>query len=67
MTDLSTTYLGITLRNPLVPSASPLSRDLDTPRRLEENGASAIVMESLFEEEIVHDQHELHWHTELGT
>ncbi|UCE04172.1 MAG: dihydroorotate dehydrogenase-like protein [Candidatus Latescibacterota bacterium] len=65
--DLSTTYLGITLRNPLVPAASPLSRDLDTPRRLEENGAAAIVMQSLFEEEIVHDQHELHWHTELGT
>ena len=63
MIDLSTTYLGLKLRNPLVPSASPLSRDLETPRRLEEAGAAAIVLESLFEEEILHDQHELHWHT----
>lgn len=53
--DLSTQYLGLTLKNPLVPSASPLSRNLDTAKRLEDAGASAIVMYSLFEEEIRHE------------
>ena len=50
--DLSTTYLGMKLKNPLVPSSSPLSRSLDTIRRLEDAGAAAIVMYSLFEEDI---------------
>jgi len=50
--DLSTEYLGLKLANPLVPSASPLSRDVDTAHRLEDAGASAIVMYSLFEEEV---------------
>ena len=59
MIDLSTEYLGMTLKNPLVPSASPLARDLDTPKRLEDAGAAALVMDSLFEEEIVHDLREL--------
>lgn len=49
--DLTTNYMGLTLKNPLVPSASPLSRDLDTMRRLEDAGAAAIVMYSLFEEQ----------------
>lgn len=53
--DLSTNYLGLELKNPLVPSASPLSRSLDTARALEDAGASALVMYSLFEEEL-HDQ-----------
>ena len=52
MADLSTRYLGLSLANPLVPSASPLSRDLDHARRLEDAGASALVMYSLFEEKI---------------
>jgi dihydroorotate dehydrogenase (fumarate) len=52
MMDLSTHYLGLPLANPLVPSASPLSRDLKTLVQLEEAGASAIVLFSLFEEEI---------------
>jgi dihydroorotate dehydrogenase (fumarate) len=52
MIDLSTNYLGLTLKNPLVPSASPLSRDLDTALRLEDAGAAALVMYSLFEEEL---------------
>lgn len=52
MIDLSTDYLGLTLKNPLVPSASPLSRDLDTALRLEDAGAAALVMYSLFEEEL---------------
>jgi dihydroorotate dehydrogenase (fumarate) len=50
--DLSTNYLGLALANPLVPSASPLSRSLDTARALEDAGAAALVMYSLFEEEL---------------
>lgn len=67
MIDLTTTYMGLALRNPVVASASPLSRDLDTAKRLEQSGVAALVMDSLFEEEIVHDQHELHAHTQMGT
>ncbi|MDO9106685.1 MAG: dihydroorotate dehydrogenase-like protein [Methylovulum sp.] len=52
MVDLTTRYVGLTLANPLVPSASPLSKDLDSARKLEDAGASAIVMHSLFEEKI---------------
>jgi len=50
--DLSTTYLGLHLSSPLVVGASPLCDDLDTVRRLEDAGAAAIVMHSLFEEQI---------------
>ena len=50
--DLSTTYLGFTLPHPLMPGASPMVDDLDTVRRLEDAGAAAIVMHSLFEEQI---------------
>ncbi|CAK0759580.1 dihydroorotate dehydrogenase (fumarate) [Gammaproteobacteria bacterium] len=57
--DLSTNYLGLTLKNPLVPSASPISRSLDTVRRLEDAGAAAIVMYSLFEEEIIDEEQAL--------
>ena len=57
--DLSTEYLGLALKNPLVPSASPLSRSLDSARRLEDAGASALVMYSLFEEEIRHEEDQL--------
>ena len=53
--DLSTTYLGLTLPHPLVCGASPLSADLDMVLRLEDAGAAAIVMHSLFEEQIVKD------------
>jgi dihydroorotate dehydrogenase (fumarate) len=52
MIDLSTDYLGLKLKNPLVPSASPLSENLDTALRLEDAGAAALVMNSLFEEEL---------------
>jgi len=52
MIDLSTDYLGLKLKNPLVPSASPLTRNLDTALRLEDAGAAALVMYSLFEEEL---------------
>lgn len=54
--DLSTTYLGLQLAHPLMPGASPLVDDLDTVRRLEDAGAAAIVMHSLFEEQILQEQ-----------
>ncbi|MEZ4642998.1 MAG: dihydroorotate dehydrogenase-like protein [Chloroflexota bacterium] len=50
--DLRTTYLGLDLKNPLVPSSSPLTRSLDSLRRMEDAGASAVVLYSLFEEQI---------------
>lgn len=59
MVDLSTEYLGLKLANPLVPSASPLSRDLDSAKRLEDAGASALVMYSLFEETIHHEERQM--------
>jgi dihydroorotate dehydrogenase (fumarate) len=51
--DLSTNYLGLTLKNPLVPSASPLSKSLDMAKQLEDAGASALIMHSLFEEAVI--------------
>jgi dihydroorotate dehydrogenase (fumarate) len=54
--DLSTTYLGLELKNPLVASASPLSRSLESARRLEDAGIAAVVMYSLFEEELLNEQ-----------
>jgi dihydroorotate dehydrogenase (fumarate) len=50
--DLTTRYMGLELKNPLVASASPLNADLDNIRRLEDSGAAAVVLPSLFEEEI---------------
>jgi len=50
--DLTTEYLGLTIKSPLVPSASPLSRNLDMAKELEDNGAGALIMWSLFEEAI---------------
>ena len=57
--DLVTRYLGMDLRSPLVPSASPLSRDLDSARRLEDAGAGALVMHSLFEEAVRREEEDL--------
>ncbi len=54
--DLSTNYLGFSLRNPIIASASPLSGDLDGIRRLEDCGAGAIVLPSLFEEQLRQEQ-----------
>lgn len=54
--NLQTQYLGLTLKNPLMPGASPMVDNLDTVRRLEDAGASAIVMHSLFEEQVLADQ-----------
>ena len=64
--DLTTKYLGLTLRNPLVAAASPLSEDLDKIRKLEDAGASAIVLESLFEEQIDVESYELDRHLSGG-
>ncbi len=55
MPDLSTTYLGLKLKNPLVPSSSPLMQKLDNIKRMEEMGAPAVVLHSLFEEQIIRD------------
>ena len=54
--DLRTTYLGLALKNPIVPSSTPLSRSLDPVLHLEDAGAAAIVMHSLFEEDVVNDE-----------
>jgi dihydroorotate dehydrogenase (fumarate) len=67
MPDLTTTYLGLQLKNPLVASASPLSKKVANVRRLEDAGAAAVVMYSLFEEQITHESHELDHYLERGT
>lgn len=67
MADLTTTYLGLHLKNPLVASASPLSKKLDSVKRLEDSGASAVVMYSLFEEQIVHESLALNYFLDRGT
>lgn len=67
MTDLSTTYLGLNLKNPLVASASPLSKNIEKARKLEEAGISAIVMYSLFEEQIIHESLELDHYLTRGS
>jgi len=55
MTDLTTSYLGLALASPLVAAASPLSEDLDSLRKLEEAGAAAVVLHSLFEEQLTRE------------
>ena len=65
--DLSTKYLGLKLRTPLVPAASPLSEELDTLKQMEDAGASAIVLYSLFEEQLRQDSADLDRHLEHGT
>jgi len=67
MIDLSTTYLGLKLRSPLVVSASPLSRDVDGICRLEEAGAAAVVLYSLFEEQLHQEEQDLEYHLAHGT
>lgn len=65
--NLNTTYLGLQLRSPLVASASPLSEKLDNIKRLEDVGAGAVVLYSLFEEQLRQEQLALHHHTTYGT
>lgn len=65
--NLKTKYMGLDLKNPLVASASPLGRNIDAVRKMEDLGLSALVLESLFEEQIVHEQHELDYFMSHGT
>ena len=65
--DLTTTYLGLKLKNPLVPSSSPLTRDLSNLRQMEDAGASAIVLYSLFEEQILQESQVLDLYLTQGT
>ncbi|MCS7338806.1 MAG: dihydroorotate dehydrogenase-like protein [Verrucomicrobiae bacterium] len=65
--DLSTTYLGFKLKNPLVVSASPITDNLDEIKRAEDAGAAAIVLPSLFEEQIERERAELDHHLTQGT
>jgi dihydroorotate dehydrogenase (fumarate) len=65
--DLTTTYLGLPLKNPLVASASPLSKKIDSVRRLADAGIAAVVLYSLFEEQITHDSRELDHYLTRGT
>ncbi len=64
--DLRTRYLGFELSTPVVPSASPLCGDLETLRDLEASGAGAVVLPSIFEEQIEHEQMAVHWTLEAG-
>lgn len=64
--DLTTTYMGMTLKNPIVPSSSPLSESLDSIRRMEDAGAAAIVMYSLFEEQITLESYQLDHYLSYG-
>ena len=57
--DLSTTYLGLNLKNPLVPSSSPLTRELSKLKQMEDAGAAAVVLYSLFEEQVTLESHTL--------
>ncbi len=67
MVDLTTTYLGMKLKNPLVASSSPLTEKVENVKRMEEAGVSAIVMYSLFEEQIIHESLELDYFLNQGT
>lgn len=65
--NLTSQYLGMKLRTPLVPSASPLSDSLDNVKRMEDSGAAAVVFHSLFEEHIQSESRQLHHHLTHGT
>ncbi|HDH03752.1 MAG TPA: dihydroorotate dehydrogenase-like protein, partial [Actinobacteria bacterium] len=65
--DLSTTYLGLRLPHPLMPGASPLTENLDVVRRLEDAGAAAIVLPSLFEEQVTGEQLATHHYLESSS
>ncbi len=66
MIDLSTTYLGLQLRNPIVPSSSPLMQKVDNIKRMEDAGAAAVVLHSLFEEQITRESYALDHYLNLG-
>jgi dihydroorotate dehydrogenase (fumarate) len=67
MIDLKTTYLGLELKNPLVAAASALSKQTSVVKEMEDAGISAVVMYSLFEEQIVHDSLAFNYYIERGT
>jgi dihydroorotate dehydrogenase (fumarate) len=67
MVDLTTTYLGLKLKNPLVASPSPLSEKVENVIRMEQAGIAAVVMYSLFEEQIIHESLELDYFLTRGT
>lgn len=67
MIDLRTNYLGCELKSPLVASASPLSEEIDNLRKMEDAGAGAVVLHSLFEEQIIRESEELHHGLSAGT
>src|SRR5512139_1346621 len=67
MTDLSAHYLGLKLKNPLIASASPLSERVETVKQMEQAGLGAVVMYSLFEEQIIHESLELDHYLNYGT
>jgi dihydroorotate dehydrogenase (fumarate) len=67
MVDLTTSYMGLNLKNPVVPSASPLSANLDTVKRMADAGAAAITLHSLFEEQIEFEAEALGHFLEHGT
>lgn len=64
--DLTTNYLGMNLKNPIVASSSPLSHTVDSIRRLEDAGVAAVVMYSLFEEQIGFDSYYIDYHLTQG-
>lgn len=65
--DLTTNFMGLKLSNPIVPAASPLSKDLGMVKSLEDAGASAIIVYSLFEEQIIHEAGEYDYFMSYGT
>lgn len=65
--NLKTNYLGMELKNPLVVSANPLSESIDNIKQMEDAGAGAVVLYSLFEEQLTLEQRSLHYHTTQGT
>lgn len=67
MIDLSTTYMGLHLKNPLVVSPSPLCEDIDNIRRMEESGSAAVILHSLFEEQILMESQDLDHYLTQGT
>jgi len=67
MIDLNTNYLGLELKNPLVAAASALSKKTSYVKQMEDAGISAVVMYSLFEEQITHDSLAFNYYMERGT
>jgi dihydroorotate dehydrogenase (fumarate) len=67
MLDLTTKYLGLELKNPLVPSSSPLMQKVDNIKRMEDAGAAAVVLHSLFEEQIARESHALDHYLNYGS